>query len=457
MENISELTSQEINERKLQKQKRANIKRRARDKILKDNGEKPYQCNQCPSKYANSGTLHRHKQTHADRPNFKCDICEKWFQTDLTLYTHKISHLERTIKCELCPLMFQSKARLTSHEKVHTGEKKYRCETCDKTFTQGASLKRHKLQHEERKEKCSTCGKKFHDKYDMMKHEKTHATSVVMFIPYETPCNICSMTFASIAKIKQHNEYHHPDSKITYKKPKMVFACTNCDKILKDGYQLKLHLSRHDKKENDMTEKKKEEEIKIVNTCCSYEGKAPHRCDQCQKCFTRSKFLLKHMRQSSKHGAKRPILKRDKICNICEAQFHSHSTLKQHQITHTGEKLFACPTCDKKFSQSGTLLRHKRSHTGEKNHQCLECGKWFQEKGYLKLHKITHSAEKPHACNSCDQSFTQSHNLKAHKKSHVERVSFTCKLCQKLFQGLASLRTHEKNPHWRNAIQLFAM
>ena len=263
---------------------------------------------------------------------------------------------------------------------------KFCCRFCDKTFTQGASLKRHKLQHEERKEKCGTCGKKFHDKYDMMKHEKTHATSVVMFIPYETPCNICSMTFASIAKIKQHNEYHHPDSKITYKKPKMVFACTNCGKILKDGYQLKLHLSRHDKKENYMKEKKKEEEIKIVNTCCSYEGKAPHRCDQCQKCFTRSKFLLKHMRQSSKHGAKRPIFKRDKICNICEAQFHSHSTLKQHQITHTGEKLFACPTCDKKFSQSGTLLRHKRSHTGEKNHQCLECGKAYGQKGELIKH-----------------------------------------------------------------------
>ena len=142
------------------------------------------------------------------------------------------------------------------------------------------------------------------------------------------------------------------------------------------------YVSMNDKKENDTMEKKKEEEIKIVNTCCSYEGKAPHRCDQCQKCFTRSKFLLKHMRQSSKHGAKRPILKRDKICNICEAQFHSHSTLKQHQITHTGEKLFACPTCDKKFSQSGTLLRHKRSHTGEKNHQCLECGKWFQEESF---------------------------------------------------------------------------
>ena len=93
-------------------------------------------------------------------------------------------------------------------------------------------MKRHKLVHEERKEKCSICGMMFHDKYDMLKHEQKHATSIVIFTPNETPCKICSMTFASIAEIKQHTKDHHPDSKMDrYSRAKMVFSCEKCEKL----------------------------------------------------------------------------------------------------------------------------------------------------------------------------------------------------------------------------------
>ena len=71
----------------------------------------------------------------------------------------------------------------------------------------------------------------FHDKYDMLKHEQTHATIVVIFVPNETPCNVCSMTFASIADIKQHKEDHHPESKIVYKSQKWSLHAKNVTKL----------------------------------------------------------------------------------------------------------------------------------------------------------------------------------------------------------------------------------
>ena len=175
---------EKVEKRTLEIRERANIIRRAQAKIDKENGEKRYKCNECPSKYANSGTLYRHKQTHATNCNFRCGICEKVFKTELTLYSHRISHLERTIKCNLCDLSFKSSSRMIAHKKVHTGEKNYQCVTCQKRFTQSASLKRHELQHEEKKEKCVVCGKMFHDKYDMLKHEQTHATIVAIFVPH---------------------------------------------------------------------------------------------------------------------------------------------------------------------------------------------------------------------------------------------------------------------------------
>ena len=51
---------------------------------------------------------------------------------------------------------------------IHEGQKDYKCETCDKLFSEGASLKRHihtihegdKDEHQE-KHNCEICGRSF--------------------------------------------------------------------------------------------------------------------------------------------------------------------------------------------------------------------------------------------------------------------------------------------------------
>ena len=39
------------------------------------------------------------------------------------------------------------KSALTRHECVHTGEKPYKCDICEKTFDRNCSLTRHKRMH----------------------------------------------------------------------------------------------------------------------------------------------------------------------------------------------------------------------------------------------------------------------------------------------------------------------
>ncbi|XP_063630746.1 zinc finger protein 570-like [Cydia splendana] len=233
----------------------------------------------------------QHKQMHSGEKSYPCEICEKKFRRLVELSIHTRVHTgEKPYQCEVCQKRFTQSSQVKIHKRCHTGEKPYQCEVCEKKFTQSSQLKSHKRSHTgEKPYQCEVCEKKFNQRGGLKLHKRSH----------------------------------------TGEKP---YQCEICQKQFSDPSHAKIH--------------------KLLHT-----GEKPYQCELCEKRFTQLGNLKKHKRS---HTGEKPYQ-----CELCEKRFTNSNTLKLHNRLHTGEKPYQCEVCEKKFTQLGSLKTHKRHHVGE--------------------------------------------------------------------------------------------
>ncbi|XP_054985637.1 zinc finger protein 79-like isoform X2 [Sorex araneus] len=275
-------------------------------------------------------------------------------------------------ECQQCGKAFSQAWSLTTHMRIHTGERPYACKECGKAFTQSSGLSQHmKIHTGEKPYTCDTCGKAYSYLSDLTKHFRIHTVER----PYV--CGACGKAFAQFSGLSLHRRIH------TGERP---FVCKECGKAFTQSSNLTTHMRIHT-------------------------GAKPYACRECGKGFTQSSHLIIHMKY---HAGEKPFQ-----CDKCRKAFIQSSGLRKHMRIHTGEKPYACKECGKAFTQSSVLTLHMKIHTGEKPYACKKCGKAFTYSSVLTVHMRIHTGEKPYACKECGKVFTQSSGLTVHKKIHT--------------------------------------
>lgn len=105
-------------------------------------------CDQCNRSFKNQNLLNCHKRyDHTIKRQLTCQKCGKVFKNKITLGNHvKKLHSTEVVQfeCDLCSKRFSRKIALLEHQSVHTGERKYKCLWCPKSFRNSSHFSTHR-------------------------------------------------------------------------------------------------------------------------------------------------------------------------------------------------------------------------------------------------------------------------------------------------------------------------
>ena len=80
---------------------------------------------------------------------------------------------ERPFECEFCQRGFSQQNSLKAHLRIHSGEKPFSCTQCEKSFRVLGNLKKHQFVHSVGGNfECSNCTERFKMKTELRKHRK---------------------------------------------------------------------------------------------------------------------------------------------------------------------------------------------------------------------------------------------------------------------------------------------
>ncbi|WAR24695.1 ZN836-like protein [Mya arenaria] len=175
----------------------------------------PYRCKICQKTFNQTSSLYTHHTSfmtlllttiHSrsiDRHMLVCNIILSTFPKDIELPIHRHTDIKSSIgglkmyMCVLCGKSFPTPSKLDAHAVVHTGERPYTCDICQRSYTHCSIKNVGKIYP------CTVCRKCFPTPSALSSHKITHSNVK----PYG--CKVCNKRFKGKRSLAGHMSSQH--------------------------------------------------------------------------------------------------------------------------------------------------------------------------------------------------------------------------------------------------------
>uniref|UniRef100_A0A8B9G9Z2 C2H2-type domain-containing protein n=1 Tax=Amazona collaria TaxID=241587 RepID=A0A8B9G9Z2_9PSIT len=289
----------------------------------------------------------------------------------------------KTYRCQHCSYATTLHSNFRLHLKLHTNERQFVCEECNKAFKTSDDLQKHSLIHLKNGYEFGHC---------------LYVDSCVEDLEWrrEIPVGMCPER--DFGSLEGSSSVHS------------LLGSEVCG----------LQPAVQGREENDLL------------------GQSQPQYYQCAKCEYATYILSNLKLHVRTHTGERPY-----SCSVCQRKFRTSSHLKRHRVMHYNSDYLKCRICDYSTNKWLSLKRHLASHSCEemssadclyeqkqlpvKTYTCKECGYCTLRSGNLKLHVRIHTGEKPYKCSQCAIAFRTSSHLKRHLVTHLKLQCRRCK------------------------------
>uniref|UniRef100_A0A8D8KB57 Zinc finger protein 782 n=1 Tax=Culex pipiens TaxID=7175 RepID=A0A8D8KB57_CULPI len=204
---------------------------------------------------------------------------------------------------------------------------------------------------------------------------------------------------------------------------------------------LKIESTSLDLVEQPVQEVGEQTDAKLINSVeeCEEEFLEVYECDD--KGLVELKGSVRDMEEASPSQNEAEIVSIE--INLQNEQ-ELEAQLDDECSQQTSDGSFTCSICNKQFASRKTLRQHCRIHedSSAKRFRCSHCSKPFNYSHHLKIHERTHTRETPFACSACDKEFATKDRLKNHELQHKDRFEHGCALCECSFRTKKALKMH---------------
>ncbi|KEF62316.1 uncharacterized protein A1O9_00288 [Exophiala aquamarina CBS 119918] len=152
-------------------------------------------------------------------------------------------------------------------------------------------------------------------------------------------------------------------------------------------------------------------ENETLDKLWSLYGKRLFKCPKINCFHFHEGFMDKRTRDEHVLRHDRPFHCPEPDCSTAEFGFGSVKDLEQHKA-----KFHLDP--EAKADMFKDIKRPTMNHA---KYDCVTCGKSFVRLSILKDHRLTHSGQKPHECPRCGKAFTRKNDCQRHEKIHDRR------------------------------------